>query len=398
MKHLVQLVKREFKLFFRNTTLLMVFILAPLIYALLIGLTYKDGKVENVPVIVVDYDHTPASSQLVEMLGDNNTIKVLNYTVKPANIKNEIIKTHAAAMVVIPERFEAMMQQGKYPEVNAYINTSNLLTANFASKSIQVVMGTYAAGAEIKALQKRGMPAELAKTKYEPFKANYITLFNTTSNYLLFMWPAIMAVVLQQVIMLAMAVSFASDFRRKDFVEIFRRESKLKLMIVKAIPSLIFANLNVLFFYLFSILFKIPAPTGLGTFLLNTELFILASVFLAVFVSVLIPNALKATQILMVIASPAFIMSGFTWPAIAMPPVVNALTSIVPLTPFLEALKISVIQQGDGFLTRPYTLHLFILLAVFFVLSWITLIVKRKVVIRKKYRRLLEQRNAQQRS
>lgn len=398
MKRFVQLVKREFKLFFRNTTLLLVFILAPLIYALLIGLTYKNGKVENVPVIVVDYDHTPASSQLVEMLSDNNTIKVLDYTVKPANIKNEIIKTQAAAMVVIPERFEAMMQQGKYPEVNAYINTSNLLTANFASKSIQVVLGTYAAGAEMKALQKRGMPAALAKTKYEPFKANYITLFNTTSNYLLFMWPAIMAVVLQQVIMLAMAVSFASDFRRKDFVEIFRRESKLKLMLVKAIPSLFFANLNVLFFYLFSIAFKIPAPTGLGTFFLNTELFILASIFLAVFVSVLIPNALKATQILMVIASPAFIMSGFTWPAIAMPPIVNALTSIVPLTPFLEALKISVIQQGNGLLTRPYALHLFMLLAVFFVLSWITLIVKKKVVIRKKYRKLLEQRGSRQSS
>jgi len=398
MKRFVQLVKREFKLFFRNTTLLLVFLLAPVIYALLIGLTYEKGKVENVPVIVVDYDHTPASSQLVEMLDDNNTIKVLNYTVTPANIKDEIIKTQAAAMVVIPERFEAMMQQGQYPEVNAYINTSNLLTANFASKSIQVVMGSYAAGAEMKALQKKGMPAELAKTKFEPFKANYITLFNTTSNYLIFMWPAIMAVVLQQVIMLAMAVSFASDFRRKDFVEIFRRESKLKLMLVKAIPSFFFANLNILFFYLFSLAFKIPTPTGLGTFFLNTELFILASIFLAVFVSVLIPNALKATQILMVIASPAFIMSGFTWPAIAMPPIVNALTSIVPLTPFLEALKISVIQQGNGFLTRPYALHLFILLVVFFVLSWITLVVKKKVVIRKKYRRLLEQRTAQQSS
>jgi hypothetical protein len=64
---------------------------------------------------------------------------------------------------------------------------------------------------EMKALQRRGMSAEMAKMQYEPFKTNYITLFNSTSNYLIFMWPAMMAVVLLQVILLAMAVSFAED-------------------------------------------------------------------------------------------------------------------------------------------------------------------------------------------
>ncbi|MCH5688908.1 ABC transporter permease [Niabella sp. W65] len=137
-----------------NTTLLSVFILAPLIYAIFIGFTYRQGKVVDIPVIVVDYDRTPASTQLTEMLNDNTTIKVLQYSIKPANIKDEIIRKNAAALVVIPERFEAMMLQGKYPEVNTYVNTSNLLTANFASKSIQTVLGTYSAGAEMKALQK----------------------------------------------------------------------------------------------------------------------------------------------------------------------------------------------------------------------------------------------------
>ena len=245
MKNFINLLAREFRLFFNNTTILLVFFLAPVIYALFIGLTYQYGKVEKVPVLVSDEDRTPASAQLVEMLKDNHTIQVINNDIAPQSIKDEIIKKDAAAMIIIPENFEAQMMQGKYPEVNIYINTSNLLTANYATKAVQVVMGTYSAGAEMKALQKRGMSSEIAKTKYEPFKANYITLFNTTSNYLVFMWPAMMAVVLQQVILLAMALSFATEFNRSSFMEILDKTNSLILVFVKAIPVFLFSNINI---------------------------------------------------------------------------------------------------------------------------------------------------------
>ncbi|HOZ84392.1 MAG TPA: ABC transporter permease [Niabella sp.] len=383
MKNFINLLAREFRLFFNNTTILLVFFLAPVIYALFIGLTYQYGKVEKVPVLVSDEDRTPASAQLVEMLKDNHTIQVINNDIAPQSIKDEIIKKDAAAMIIIPENFEAQMMQGKYPEVNIYINTSNLLTANYATKAVQVVMGTYSAGAEMKALQKRGMSSEIAKTKYEPFKANYITLFNTTSNYLVFMWPAMMAVVLQQVILLAMALSFATEFNRSSFMEILDKTNSLILVFVKAIPVFLFSNINILVFYIFSKWLKIPVPTDFGGFILNSELFILASVFLSILVSIVVPNALKATQILMVIASPAFIMSGYTWPSYSMPKIINALTSIVPLTPYLQAMKISLVEQGQYYLTQPYTIHLLILSSVFFIMCWLMLIIKKKLLLKK---------------
>jgi ABC-2 type transport system permease protein len=37
--------KREFKLFFTNKTMLSVFFIAPIFYALLMGFTYEKGKV-----------------------------------------------------------------------------------------------------------------------------------------------------------------------------------------------------------------------------------------------------------------------------------------------------------------------------------------------------------------
>ena len=385
MKQIKYLLKREFRLFFTNRTMLSVFFLAPIFYALLIGFTYQSGKVENIPVILVNHDNTPLSNQVVEMLQDSKTLKVLNYIQEPANLKDETIKTEAAAVIVIPERFEAMMLQKKYPELNVYVNTSNVLTANFATKAIQQILGTFAAGAEIKTLQKKGMNFELAKTQFEPFKANYITLFNTTSNYLIFMWPAMMAVVLQQVILLAMAVSFSEEFKRESFIKDFAGKEKYAILVmaIKCLPIWVFANFNILFFYLCSLYFKIPVPENLWNFFLVTAVFVVAATNLGVLVSILVPDALKATQILMVVASPAFIISGFTWPTYAMPEFIKNFTAIIPLTPYLEALKIMVVQNGSDYLTKKYLVHLLILGWVYFILGWIALKIKIHFLLKK---------------
>lgn len=375
MKTIIYLIKREFKLFLTNTTLISVFFLAPLIYAFIIGFTYKEGKVTDIPVLVVNQDNSPLSLQLEEMLADNQSIKVIHHSNEPVDLKNEIIRQDAAAVVIIPERFEAMVLQKKYPEVNVHINTANVLTANFASKALQLTLGTFSAGVEISALQKSGMSAEEAMNKYEAFKVNYITMFNTSSNYLIFMWPAMMAVVLQQVILLAMAVSFSEELKRKAFVENFvqRKSYAIVLMIIKCLPIWIFSLFNILVFFIYSKYLMIPSPVDFWNFMLVTGVFVVACTNLGVFFSILIPNSLKATQVLMVIASPAFIISGFTWPIYAMPNFIQKLTDIIPLTPYLESLKIMVIQQGSNELTHPYLWHLLIMASIYFILGWIVL-------------------------
>jgi ABC-2 type transport system permease protein len=384
MKEFFRLLKREFKMFIKNSTLRTVFFLAPLFYATLLGFVYKSGKVEHTPVIVIDRDNTPLSNQLVEMLQDNKGIRVLKYIQEPVSIKDEVIKYEAAAVVIIPSKFEAGMLQKKYPEVNVYINTGNVLTANFATKALQLTIGTFSAGASMKALQKAGMPATRAATQFEPFKTNYITLFNTTSNYLIFMWPAMLAVVLQQVILLAMAVSFAAEFQGGSFVKEYYRMRKwaFPTMLIKVIPVWVFSILIVGMYYFMHMIFKVPMPQGIFNFIVLTAVFVGSASFLGVFISILIPDALKATQILMVIASPAFIISGFTWPLNAMPAFVQFIANIIPLTPFLQAFKILLIQKGSVELTFPYLRHLGILLLIYAFLGWIALKVKLWLVFR----------------
>src|SRR5690606_28373595 len=85
---------------------------------------------------------------------------------------------------------------------------------------------------------------------------------------------------------------------------------------------------------------------------------------------------LKATEILMVIATPSFVLSGFTWPLSQMPVWIQYLAQVIPLTHFLEAYRIATIQNG-GFeaLINPIA-KMFILGLATGVMAWICIEVK----------------------
>jgi ABC-2 type transport system permease protein len=378
MSNFLNQIKYEFRIFLQNSTLRMVFFLGPIIYAFLFAFVYKEGKLTNLPVIVVDKDNTPTSNQLIEMLQNNEGIKIVFFKYDNTNLQKEIIKQNASLLLIIPERFEADILQKRYPELVTYINTANLVTANFSTKSMQATLATFSAGIAVKALQKRGMAASFAATQYEPFKANYIRLYNETGNYFLFMWPALLAVILQQVILLAMAISFATAFSKTNFATDFSSKNKsvIGLILVKVLPVWFFCIVHLCFFYLLHHLFHAPVPQGIFNYALISALFIAAASFMGVFVSVLLPDALKATQVLMLVSTPAFIIGGFTWPSSAMPLAIQYLASIIPLTPFLQAFKILLVQDGDLMDTLPFLKHLTILVMLYGFLSYLSLKIK----------------------
>src|SRR5690606_19305223 len=96
--------------------------------------------------------------------------------------------------------------------------------------------------------------------------------------------------------------------------------SPLKAILVKCIPYWLMMIPIGLFFFGLQHYFHIPlAPQQLGGSFVLMALFVASASFMGILVSVLIPNQLKATEILMVVATPSFVISGFTWPLSQMP-------------------------------------------------------------------------------
>lgn len=377
MKSFLKLLKREFRLFWGNSVLRILFIGAPLLYGILLGYVYGKGKVTQLPIIVVDEDHSTLSQRAIEMMGDNEVLHVIAVKPDQTGLTTLSIKEEAACIVIIPKDFEKDVLTKRYPEVTTVVNTANVLTANYASSALQVVLGTLKAGTQLEGMRKQGVPESMLMGQYEPFKTTFIKKNNRATNYMYFLWPGILATVLQQVLLLGLALSFAAEFENNTFKDLVgQTRNTFSLIMVKVIPYLIMSFGIWLIYWLFTLWFKIPFTENLGMLTLIAGVFVIAVSFMGILVSILLPNQLKATEVLMVIATPSFILSGFTWPLSQMPKVIQYIADIIPLTHFLPAFRILIIENGPAALTYPYIINMLIIGAVSFVLAFIALKIK----------------------
>lgn len=377
MRTFLSLLKREFQLFFQNKVLLMLFLGAPVLYGVLVGAVYQKGKVTDLPIIVVDEDRSPLSQQLITMFNESEVIYVAAILPDAFNAKQEALNKEATVVVQIPKNFDADVNYNRPTELTFFVNASNTLTSNYASMAANVCAATLKAGIQIKAQQKKGVPEYIATQQYEPFKTTIIRQNIKSGNYLYFMLPGVLLTVLQQVMMLALALSFASEFEKGTFANLVSKSSNVLLLIfVKIAPYLIMSVGIYILYYGFSIFYRMPLEVQMGPFLLGSLLFLLAVSFIGILVSILIPSQLKATEILMVIATPSFILSGFTWPLSQMPDWVVHISKLIPLTHYLEIFRVLVIEHGTVANVRSSIIALAVTSVICLILSFVLLSLK----------------------
>lgn len=385
MKNILELIRREFALFWANKVLRLLFIGAPLLYGVLLGFVYGKGKVTNLPIIVVDADQSEMSSRVIQMFDDNEILNIAALRFDEIGLSKLVIEKNASAIVLIPKDFEKALLTKKYPEITTIVNTANVLTANYASSAIQLSLGTLKAGIEIETLRKQGVPEALLLASFEPFKTTFVRKNNRSTNYMYFLWPGVLATVLQQVLLLGLALSFASEYEKGTFLELAEKSKTIfNMMTVKVIPYLILSFGIWLMYWIFAIWFRVPFNENFLALTVVAGVFVLSVSYLGILVSVIIPNQLKATEVLMVIATPSFILSGFTWPLSQMPLWVQYIADVIPLTHFLEAFRILMLEKGTLSQTMPFVYNMLLIAIICAILSYIAL-----YVVRKKMRRTI---------
>lgn len=353
MRNFWDLIKREFSLFYQNKVLLVLFLGAPVMYGVLVGGVYQKGKVTHLPVVVVDEDRSPLSKQLIDMFNENEVIYVAELLTDPFGAKEAAMNKEATVVVQIPRNFESDINYNRSTELTLFVNASNTLTSNYAMMAVNVCAATMKAGIQIKAQEKKGVPAYVATQQYEPFKTTIIKQHIRSGNYLYFMLPGVLLTVLQQVMMLGLALSFASEFENNTFGELVAKSSNVfVLILVKVLPYILMSILIYGLYYGYALFYRMPLHVDSFIFFGASLLFLLAVSFLGILVSIIIPSQLKATEILMVIATPSFILSGFTWPLSQMPDWIVALAKLIPLTHYLQIFRTMVVEQGGAELIK----------------------------------------------
>jgi ABC-2 type transport system permease protein len=360
--------KREFGIFFTNKIMVTMFIIGPIFYGLLYGSVYSKGKLINLPIIIVDQDNTATSAALVDMIDQPELLQVKEVKRENVDLEKVFMDEMAYAVVNIPYNFQRDLMQGRYPEINTYINNANLLPSGYLNRSISNVIGTF----------NVQQSAAAGKTT-AALHLNTFRLFNPAGTYFLFAWPSYLFLVLQAVVMVVFAFSFALEQENSSFISLYEQSGRsvLILMIGKLVPYLILSLISMSIYIIYFYLFRQPYPKHILPLLLSNTIFIISCAFIGLIVGTVVKSQLKSLQALMILSMPIYISSGFSWPYDQQDgQLAQWFSMLFPYMPSVNALRILLIEQGALWDIGKYLNMQILQLLAYFIIAYLTILLQ----------------------
>jgi len=375
IKALWGIIRREFRSFFHTPIAIAILFGGPLFFGILIGMVYDHAKPVDLPIVIVDKDGSSMSGDIIDALDDNQYIKVWKLTGSEFEAREYLRTEKVDGIVTIPAKFESDINQKRTPEIQIDLNTVNILTSNYINTGVLKTLGVINAGIEIKTMEKTGMPAAIAEKQFQSFSVNTDRFYNPESNYLRFLWPGITGGILQQIFLLVIAIIFSKEFEKKIFGQLLTYSKSTGVILLgKTIPYIVvMMAIWIGMLYIMYPCFKIEIAGGFGTMMLFSFIFIICLLAMGIMVSLIFPTMLLSTEILMIVATPSFIISGYTWPISQMPVIIQAFANLLPLTHFLSGFR-KIAFLGNGLYDVRHEISVMLIMTVIYgSITWIAL-------------------------
>ncbi len=352
---------REVDIIRHDRNIMIVLLLAPVAYALFLG-TIFIAKIEtNIPIIVIDNDHSELSRTLVRDLDSHQLLKVSEVSSDFEMARRDIIESDIQAIVYIPYDFEAVLKSGRAVDLQVYLNTARFLPSNDINKAVSAVALTIAAGIRLRYFQAKGMNTEEAEELVQPLRDDIRPLFNIAESYGDFLLPGLLVLILQQTLLFGFALSIAREREKNTLTTLMDMAggNSLTAVLGKGAPYLVlYASYTIFSFVVFFALFKLNVSGSLSALTVLLALFLISLIGFSTWISSFFKKEIQALQFLVFTSMPLFLMSGYAWPVWSMPWPLRALTQLFPSTPLFNAFVL-VAQTGAGWEhIMPYLFHL----------------------------------------
>lgn len=374
MKNLFQVWLNEYRVIFSDIGVLLIFFGAIIIYPFFYPLPYTNEVLKDVPIAVVDMNHSQLSHKLTRMMDSSELILVASKGFTFDQAKASLLKGDIGGIVHIPNDFEKQILRGEQASISVYSDASYFLIYKQVLSGIYNTAGTFSAGIEIKRMQARGIMYEQALAARDPLTLISFPLFNAPGGYATYVVPAVLVLMLQQTLLIGIGL-LSGTIREKGFDKSLNREtgSIVSLVLGKAFAYFSIYMMHAV--YLFGILFRFyhfpqrGNPMDLALFITP---YLFASIFLAQAISGFFKNREISMIILLFSSMPALFLSGFSWPKSSIPDWLNHLAMLLPSTSGIEGF-LRINQMGASL--KDVGLNFGVLLgltAVYFILAVIS--------------------------
>ncbi len=338
-----QFYQEEMKAILKDHGALLILSGAIIVYSLIYAYAYKMEVVREVDTVVVDLDRSSSSRQLVRMIDGTEEVKISRSATSMKEAQEIFVEgDHVGGIVVIPANFEKDLLEGVQADVAVYADGSYFLIYRQLIGAAVKSVGTFSAGVEIKRLMAEGKIDEQAMAARDPLSADLHFWFNPSSGYGSFVMPGLILIILQQTLLIGIGmIGGTSKEKNRHSFQVpvaLKRGGVFPLLFGKSLSYLTIYSINSVFaMVLLHHWFDYPNRGSYLDVMALTLLFLLSVIFMGITFSVLFKKR-ESSILLMVFLSPIVLfLSGISWPAESIPPLLYKLAHVFPSTIMVPA-------------------------------------------------------------
>jgi ABC-2 type transport system permease protein len=332
----LRIAMREWKWILENHRKFYLVLVAPLVCVAILGFVYSPKKVMGVPVLIVDQDHSALSRELSRAILASETFSLGGYSDSSEEFPALVAQDRVHLCLIFPHNLEKDVRARREAKVQVILDASNILSGNAQAMSASNVLATFAVGVEVRTIEgETGIPGALAVNHAMPIETGMRAWFNPgfSSNYLNFLMIGLLTIYVQLAGLVVSAGAGVHEYREtrgNALAALTRNPWAFVAGKVLAYVAVIYP-ISMIVVYMPHLFFGAPMRGSQVTLALVTLWFTAMLVTVGYALSCVLADELFATEICALITLPNFLLSGFTWPIFAMPPLLRGLAYGLPM-------------------------------------------------------------------
>jgi len=346
LQRILAIIQKEFAQALRDRATLAIIITMPLLQLVIFGYAINTN-IRHIPTVVVDQSMDQVSRSYLNDMVNSSYFDITESAPDQAAAIQSIDSGRTRVAIVIPPDFSEHVQRGD-AQVLILVDGSDLFTSQTANAFASIIGQEHAI--KIVSNQVAASGAISAAVHLPALDASLRVLYNPDMKDLWFIIPGMAAMLLQTQVLTLTASAVVKERETGTIEQILVTPIRpLELMIGKVVPFIILAMLNMLTVIGIGVFwFGVPFQGSIWLFIGLSFLYVFSGLGLGLLISSISQNQRQSQQLMMLFLMVGLILGGFMFPRYTMPPVIQALGNLFPMTYFIPIAR-GIITKGVGF-------------------------------------------------
>ena len=346
LQRILAIIQKEFAQALRDRATLAIIITMPLLQLVIFGYAINTN-IRHIPTVVVDQSMDQASRSYLNDMVNSSYFDIVESAPDQASAIQSVDANRTRVAIVIPPDFAEHVQRGD-AQVLILVDGSDLFTSQTANAFASIIGQEHAI--KIISDQVAASGAVSAAVQLPALDASLRVLYNPDMKDLWFIIPGMAAMLLQTQALTLTASAVVKERETGTIEQILVTPIRpLELMIGKVVPFIVLAMLNMLTVIGIGVFwFGVPFQGSIWLFIGLSFLYVFSGLGLGLLISSISQNQRQSQQLMMLFLMVGLILGGFMFPRYTMPPVIQALGNLFPMTYFIPIAR-GIITKGVGF-------------------------------------------------